>query len=440
MGANRSAAPAPQHKRLTAYFDWLAPAVKHADRVLPLQNYCKGLLLDGQRKSIEPMAARLAPDRVQRMHESLHHFVASSPWSADDLLRRVREYVLPQMEKAGAVRSWIVDETSFQKWGNHSVGVARQYCGRLGKKENCQVSVSLSIATESCSLPIAWRLYLPESWANDAERRKTAGVPERIRFQTKPQIALEQIRESVEQQVPVGVVLADSVYGCDQEFRSGVAKLNLQYAVAVKSTTTFWALDRQPLPPKPPTAGRRAAKRLRRDADHQPFTAAELAHCLPGKSWHQVEWREGSKKKLQSRFAAVWGRPAYGDDRKTQLQAEQWILIEWPADHAEPSRYWLLNLPANTSLQQLVETTMRRWMIERDYEELKQEVGLGDYEGRNWLGLHHHASLCIAAYGFLVAERNRFSPSARVGHLALCSPRIPARFRARGSPNPCGTA
>lgn len=231
--------------------DWLAQAVGHADRNLPLRNYCTGLLLDGERKSVEPMAARLAPDHVQSMHESLHHFVAQAPWSDADMLRQVRNYVLPAVQKNGPVTAWVVDETSFVKKGTHSVGVARQYCGRLGKKENCQVAVSLSVASATGSLPIAWRLYLPEEWANDPKRRREVDVPKQVQFQTKPQIALAQIRQAVEDGVSPGVVLADEVYGSNREFREGVADLKLSYSLAVRCTTTVWAMERQPLPPKP---------------------------------------------------------------------------------------------------------------------------------------------------------------------------------------------
>jgi SRSO17 transposase len=436
VGAKQSSAPAPQQKRLAAYLDWLAQAVGHADRITPLHNYCKGLLLDGERKSVEPMAARLAPDQMQRTHESLHHFVAQSPWSDEEMLRKVRTHVLAAMQKTGPVTAWIVDETSFVKWGTHSVGVARQYCGRLGKKENCQVAVSLSVATESSSLPIAWRLYLPESWADDEPRRRAAGVPAEIQFQTKPQIALGQIRQAVREKVAPGILLADSVYGVDQEFRAGLAELKLQYSLGVKSTTTVWALQRQPLPPKPWRGKGRAATRLRRDQSHQPYRAEELARALPQTAWRELSWRAGSQGKLESRFAAVWVRPAYGDDRKTGLHPEQWLLIEWPVGESEPTSYWLANLPAKTSIQRLVRITKQRWMVERDYEELKQEVGLGHYEGRGWRGFHHHATLCIAAYGFLTAERNRFSPSAHIGGLGIRAARVPSHFRPRGSTCP----
>jgi SRSO17 transposase len=413
--------------------EWLAQAAGHADRNLPLQNYCTGLLLDGARKSVEPLAARLAPDHVQGMHESLHHIVAISPWNDADMLRQVRNYVLPAMQKIGPVTAWVVDETSFVKKGTHSVGVARQYCGRLGKKENCQVAVSLSVATATGSLPINWQLYLTEEWAKDEERRTETHVPEAVQFQTKPQIALAQIQRAVEDKVPAGVVLADEVYGSNREFREGVVDLKLDYSLAVRSTTTVWALENQPLPPKPWKGKGRPAKRMRRDETHQPVTVAQLARSLPEKAWREVSWREGSKATLHSRFTALRVRPAYEDDRKVALQPEQWLLIEWPTAADEPSGYWLAKLPVKISLKSLVGISKHRWVIERDYEELKSEVGLAHYEGRSWLGFHHHATLCTAAYGFLIAERSRFSPSARVGNLGLRAKPIPPQFRPRGA-------
>jgi SRSO17 transposase len=413
--------------------EWLAQAVGHVDRKLPLRNYCTGLLLDGERKSVEPMAARLAPDHVQSMHESLHHFVAQSPWSDDDMLRQVRNYVLPTMQKAGPVTAWVVDETGVVKKGIHSAGVARQYCGRVGKKENCQVAVSLSVATESASLPIVWRLYLTEEWAKDAERREEVGIPQEVQFQTKPQIALAQIQQAVQDGVSRGVVLADEVYGSNREFREGVADLKLEYSLAVRSTTTVWALERQPLPPRPWKGTGPQPTRMRRDETHRPIMVRELARQLPAQAWHEVAWREGSQEKLCSRFAALRVRPAYGDDRKGTLQPEQWMLIEWPAGTNEPSGYWLARMPANLALKRLVAISKHRWVIERDYEELKGELGLAHYEGRNWRGFHHHATLCIAAYGFLISERSRFSPSAHVGHLELRAAPIPPHFRPRGT-------
>ena len=419
---------------------WLAQAVGHADREGPLRNYCTGLLLDGERKSVEPMAARLAPDKVQGTHQSLHHFVAKSSWSDAGLLEQVRNFVLPAMEKKGPVTAWIVDETSFVKKGTHSVGVARQYCGTLGKKENCQVAVSLSVATASASLPIGFGLYLPEDWAGDADRRRECGVPDEVQFQTKPEIALALIRQAVEDGVPPGVLLADEVYGSNRDFREGVTDLKFDYSLAVRSTTTVWALEHQPLPPKAWSGKGVPAKRMRRDETHQPVTVEQLARELPKKAWRELSWREGSKEPMRSRFAALRVRPAYGDDRKGSLQPEQWLLIEWPAGAEEPSGYWLAKLPVKTSLKRLVGISKQRWMIERDYEELKQELGLNHYEGRNWRGFHHHATLCIAAYGFLIAERSRFSPSAHVENLGIREAPIPPHFQPRGAKGPRPTA
>jgi SRSO17 transposase len=435
MGSQLSFAPGPQQKRLSAYLDGLAQAAGHADRIDPLKSYCKGLLLPGERKSVEPMAALLAPDNVRSMHQSLHHLVADAPWSDEDMLAEVRRAVLPAMEKHGPVVAWIVDDTGFPKKGKHSVGVAHQYCGQLGKQDNCRVAVSLSVATWGSSLPVAYRLYLPEEWAGDSERREKAGVPVEIQFQTKQQISLDQIRRAVAAEVPRGVVLADAGYGADTQFRTDLTELGLQYVVGVKHNMTVWEPGTQPLPAiKKEREGRgRPARLLRRDKEHQPVSLKDLAMALPASAWKNVSWREGTAKTLKSRFAAVRVRPAHRDYRQTEARAEEWVLMEWPRGEAEPAKYWVSTLPPETKLKALVKTAKQRWIIERDYEELKQELGLGHYEGRNWRGFHHHGSLCIAAYGFLISERSLFSPSARVGNAGLPDHRPPASFRPRGS-------
>jgi SRSO17 transposase len=415
----------------------LAKAAGHADRYAPLQNYCKGLLLPGERKSVEPMAARLAPDNVRRMHQSLHHLVADAPWNDEEMLAEVRRQVLPSMQKHGPVVAWIVDDTGFPKQGKHSVGVARQYCGQMGKHDNSQAAVSLSVSTWNSSLPMGWRLYLPEVWCEDAERCRQAGVPEGVRFETKPEIALEQIRQALEQQVPVGVVLADAGYGKGTQFRTELTQLGLQYAVGIESNATVWEPGQGPLPAPVRKPGRGAPpKRLQRSAHHQPISVKELAFGLPSSTWKEIGWRHGSEGTLRSRFAAVRVRPAHRDYKRTEPYPEEWLLIEWPKKESEPTKYWLSTLPVMTSLRSLVKIAKHRWIIERDYEELKQELGLGHYEGRGWRGFHHHAILCIAAYGFLVNERNRFSPSARAGHVRLSAPSPPPNFRPRGSPRP----
>lgn len=434
MGS-RLSAPGPREKRFAAYIQGLADAAGHADRHIPLKNYCTGLLLPGERKSVEPMAARLAPDDVRRMHQSLHHLVADAPWNDQEVLEQVRHQVLTAMQKYGPVVAWIIDDTGFPKQGKHSVGVARQYCGQLGKSDNCQAAVSLSVSTWNSSLPIAWRLYLPEVWCQDAERCGQAGVPEGIAFQTKPEIALEQIRQALERQVPLGVVLADAGYGKGTQFRTALTQLGLQYIVGIESNATVWEPGQQPLPAPPRKPGRGAPpKRLRRAPDHQPLSVKQLAVGLPSSAWKDIGWRQGSQGILRSRFAAVRVRPAHRDEKRTEPRPEEWLLIEWPKEASEPTKYWLSNLPVQTTLKPLVKLAKHRWVIERDYEELKQELGLGHYEGRGWRGFHHHATLCIAAYGFLVSERSRFSPSVRAGHVGLRAAKPPEGFRPRGSP------
>ena len=418
----------------------LANAVGHEDRHVPLKNYCKGLLLPGERKSIEPMAARLDAENVQRMRQSLHHLVAKARWSDADLIEEVRSQVLSAVRKQGPVVAWIVDDTGFPKKGKHSVGVTRQYCGQLGKQENCRIAVSLSVATWDSSLPIAYRLYLPREWAEDSERRKKAEVPEEVEFQTKPEIALDQIRAAVAAQVARGVVLADAAYGINTEFRDGLTQLELQYVVGVQSSLTVWEPGKQPLPAKPRGKMGRPPRLLQRSADHQPVSVKQLAIRLPSSAFREVTWRKGTERKLRSRFAAIRIRPAHRDYEKAAPHAQEWLLIEWPRSEPEPAKYWISTLSANTPLKALVKMAKHRWIIERDYQELKQELGLGHFEGRNWRGFHHHATLCIAAYGFLVAERSRFSPSARAGHLGFVAPGPAPDFRPRGSPRSPRTA
>ena len=429
-------APGPQEKRFAAYMDGLAQAAGHADRATPLKLYGAGLLLPGERKSVEPMAARLAPDNVRRMHQSLHHVVADAPWSDEAVLAQVQSHALTAMRQKGPVEAWIVDDTGFPKKGRHSVGVARQYCGQVGKQENCRVAVSLSVSTIQASLPIAWRLYLPHEWADDRARRKQAGVPEEVQFETKPAIALEQIRAAVDQGVPQAPVVADAGYGTDSQFREALRELELPYVVGIMSSVSVWKPGQAPLSKTKWKGIGRPTKLLRRDRRHQPIAVKELAHSLPASAWKTVTWRQGTKQSLRSRFAAVRIRPAHRDYWRSQPHPEEWLLLEWPRREAEPTKYWLSTLPADTKLGDLVRLAKQRWIIERDYQELKQELGLGHFEGRGWRGFHHHATLCIAAYGFLVAERSRFSPSARTGQLQLRAPQLPPDFKPRGSPRP----
>ena len=427
-----------QAERLQAYLDGLTEAAGHADRRVPMENYTKGLMLPIERKSVEPMAARLAPGNVRQMHQSLHHVVADAAWSDDALLKQVRSQVLPIMTRKHSLAGWIVDDTGFPKKGTHSVGVARQYCGQLGKQDNCRVAVSVSLATEEASIPAAYRLYLPETWANDGERRKQVGVPKEIRFQTKPEIALGQIRSLVNEDVPRGVVLADAAYGDDSGFREGLVSLGLSYAVGIKSSTTLWPPGIMPLPPRPKGKIGRPPRLQRRDEQHQPLSAKDLALCLSSTDLRKVSWREGTRGMMRSRFAATRVRVAHRDYWRKEPHPEQWLLIEWPTGEKEPTKYWLSNLPEAITLRKLVAIAKLRWRIERDYEELKQELGLGHFEGRNWRGFHHHATLSIAAYGFLVLQRCLFPPSAnsrplQAANIQIHLPRVQSDYTPRGA-------
>ena len=426
-------------RRFAAYVEHLAQAVGHADRVAPLKAYCTGLILPGVRKSVEPMAARLEPARVQAAHQSLHHFVAKADWSDEALLALVRAEVLPEMERHGPIRAWVVDDTGFPKKGRHSVGVARQYCGQIGKQDNCQVAVTLSVASLHASLPIAYKLYLPELWVEDWERRAKAGVPEGVSFRTKPEIALDQIRSALAAGVSPGIVLADAGYGVDTGFRTALTDLGLPYSLGIQSSTTLWPPGQAPLPPKPWSGRGRPPTRVRRDPDHTPLSAKDLAKALPREAWQIVSWREGTNATLISRFTAVRVRPAHRDHLRHEPWPEEWFLVEWPEGEQEPTKYWLSTLPPQTAITDLVEQAKLRWRIERDYQELKQEIGLGHYEGRGWRGFHHHASLCIAAYGFLVSERGRIPPSGPETAI-LQAPRLPDGYRPRGASHQAGAA
>jgi SRSO17 transposase len=422
--------------RFAAYVEAISMALGHADRAAPFRSYCTGLLLPGDRKSVEPMAARIEPSRVRAAHQSLHHFVAKADWSDDDVLAAVRAHVLPAIEQQGPIRAWIIDDTGVPKKGTHSVGVARQYCGQLGKQDNCQVAVTLSVANDHASLPIAHRLYLPRPWADDGERRARAGVPDEMTFQTKPEIALAQISAALQAGVATATVLADAGYGVDTEFRDGITTLGLSYVVGVQSTTSLWSPGVMPLPPKKWSGNGRPPSLIRRDDKRKPVSAKELAIGLPSRAWRRVTWREGSNTTLTSRFAAVRVRPAHRDYNRTKPRPEEWCLIEWPKGEPEPTKYWLSTLSARISRRALVNITKLRWRIERDYQDLKQELGLGHYEGRGWRGFHHHATICIAAYGFLIIERAALPPSGERRTAFLPISRLSGSYRPRGSPDP----
>ena len=413
----------------------IAGHLGHADRVEPFRGYCTGLMLPGERKSVEPMAARVAPMAVRSAHQRLHHFVADATWSDAAVLGAVRSHVLRAAGKRlGTPEVLIIDDTGFPKKGIHSVGVARQYCGQLGKQDNCQVAVSLSLANEHYSVPVGYRLYLPKDWSGDVKRRKQGKVPAGIAFATKPVIALRLIDEALVTGASPVTVVADAGYGIDTAFRDQLSARKLPYVVGITKAVSVWPEGATPLPPAPWSGQGRKPKLLRRDAQHQPVSVKALAKALAPRQWQMVTWREGTNQALTSRFAAVRVRCAYRDYWRSELRAEEWLLIEWPKDETEPIKYFLSTLPARTSVQELVRVAKLRWRIERDYQELKQEFGLDHFEGRGWRGFHHHATLCIAAYGFLLAERLAHPKKTVQPPFLGEIPAVPEGFRPRGAP------
>ena len=413
--------------RFERYAEVMVDALGHADRAQPARWYLRGLMLPGQRKSVEPMAARVHPQDVRSAHQSMHHLVADSEWSDTALLAAVTREVVPVLSRAGAVPCfWIIDDTGFRKYGKHSVGVARQYCGQLGKTDNCQVAVSLSLATVEGSVPLSYRLYLPQEWCDDTRRRKQAGVPKDIAFATKGALAWVQIEAALAAGMPRGTILMDAAYGDEAALRDRLSAHGLPYAVGIRPLTTVWWETHQPALAPAPSGRGRPRTRVVRDETHPPIGVRELALALPGAGYRKITWREGTNAALSSRFARVRVRAAQGG----QARAEEWLLIEWPKGETEPTRYFLSTLPADISFKALVATVKMRWRIEADYRELKQEVGLGHYEGRNWRGFHHHASLCIAAYGFLMRER---LSGVKKNAARLKAPPVPKGFHPRGA-------
>jgi SRSO17 transposase len=402
--------------RFVAYVEELTSVIGHADRALPLRDYCAGLLTAEGRKSVEPMAAVTAPAQVSVQHQKLLHFVGEGNWSDERLLAKVRELVIPAIERHEPIKAWIIDDTSYPKQGTHSVGVHHQYCGQLGKQANCQVAVTLSIANHHASLPIAYRLYLPKDWVDDAQRRRRAHVPEAIGFKTKPQIALTQIRAALAAGVARGVVLMDASYGTNSALRAGVSALALTYVAAILPTVKVRAVA---------------------DPDER-VSVKQLARGLPKHAWRTITWRDGSAAPLRSRFARVLVRTA--PIRGAATRPEETLLIEWPNGEAAPTKYWLANVDKKISFRGLVDIAKMRWRIERDYQDLKQEIGLDHYEGRGWRGFHHHGTLCIAAYGFLISERETIPPSGPRSSGMFAKPAISGGYRPRGAAAAAPTA
>ncbi len=421
----------PREHRFREYVDRLAQTLGHRDRHEPLRAYLTGLCLPGERKSVEPMAARVDPRHVRARHQSMHHLVANAAWDDAAVLRIARDWVLTELERHGPVAAWLVDDTAFPKKGRHSVGVAHQYCGTLGKQANCQVAVTVTLANEAVSVPAAERLYLPAEWARDRTRRRLAKIPPTVTFRPKWQIALEQILALHGEHVPRAPVVADAGYGVAIEFREALTAQAIPYVLGVREDTQVWPPGVTPRPPRRRRRRGRPPRHLQDPTHQPPVRLSTLGERLPLATWSTVTWREGTRGPMRARFVALRVRPAPAH-RRQHVAPVEWVLSEWPLDEARPTKYYLSTLPDSTPLAMLVRLTHLRWRIERDYQELKDEFGLDHFEGRGWRGFHHHGALCIAAYAFLAAERARLSPPEPLSFLRPA--RLPRGFTPRGAP------
>jgi SRSO17 transposase len=381
--------------RLVDFADEMLASLARRDQRRWGEVCLRGLMLDGKRKSIEPMAARLADGDEQ----CLQQFVNQSPWAWEPVRKRLARRLSTAVEP----EAWIVDDTGFPKFGRYSVGVARQYCGALGKVGNCQIGVSINAATDAASCPLDWRIFLPEEWDGDEERRAQARVPPEERHRPKWRLALEMVDELRGWGLAPPVLLADAAYGEITEFRVGLEERELDYVVQVKAGTSAYVEQVRPQSTAYAGTGRPPMPRYREKRS----SLRVLALTADQDALQTVSWREGTRGRLSSRFLALRIRPANVQLRRAAADELPlaWLLCEWPDGEAEPSKYWLSNLPAATSLERLVSLATLRWRIEHDYRELKDALGLDHFEGRSYRGWHHHVTLVSLAHGFLTLER-----------------------------------
>jgi SRSO17 transposase len=383
--------------RLEEFLVTMLASVGRSERRHHGSLYVQGLLLDGERKSIEPLAERVPEGNVQ----ALQQFVGQSPWAWEPVRRLLAQHMEEELLPAAG---WIVDDSGFPKQGKESVGVARQYSGTLGKVGNCQVAVAVHLTTETESMPLDWALYLPQAWIEDGERCRKAGVPESTSFRTKIALALELIDHLLAWGLSRQPVLADAGYGNNTEFRQGLVDRQLHYVVGVESNTAVWEKPTQRVQPRSRASRGRPRRPYYRG---QPTALRDLAAALPAESWRTLTWRQGSQGPQRGRFAACRVQPAHGHVQdRPELQAV-WLLIEWPPEAEAPTNYWFSNLAQGVSLRRLVRLAKLRWRVEQNYQQLKEELGLDHYEGRGWPGWHHHVTLVCLAYAFLLLERQR---------------------------------
>jgi SRSO17 transposase len=388
-------------RRLSEYFDGVGDILSNKCRRASFAMYATGLLSDGERKSAEPIAARACgdPAKVDAVHTRLLHFVKDSVWSDRDVRLFAARYGIDAICRREPIESWIFDDTGFLKQGKHSVGVQRQYTGSAGKVTNCQIGVSLSLASRSYHLPVDFELYLPASWMDDPDRRRKARIPQHLEFETKIELAMAMLERAVADELPPGIVLADSFYGDSSEFRAKVRSFNLDYAVAVERRTKVWCMD--------------SLERRRGD----PLLIEALVKQIDPAAYRRVTWRQGTKKDLSARFAFLRVVPFTDDSSEPSTREDVWLMIEWEDGEAEPTKFYFSSLPASTSHKELVRIIKERWRTERVYEDLKGELGLDHFEGRTFPGWHHHVSVALACYAFVVAEQARRFPPSHTGSL-----------------------
>ncbi len=386
-------------RRLVEYLTQIGDVLHYAKRRASFATYALGLLGDGERKSVEPIAARACadPDTTDAAHQRLLHFLTDSEWSDRDVRRIAAQYAISEMSPRAPIDSWIVDDSGWLKQGRHSVGVQRQYTGSAGKITNCQIGVSLTLANRLDHVPIDFELYLPKSWTEDVARRREARIPDEIQFRTKPELAIEMIRRAVANRLPRAPVLADTAYGDSSEFRNAVRALGLDYAVAVSSHTKVWCCDR---------LARRRGEAL---------SVEELATRMR-RHFRRTTWRQGSKRPLSARFAVRRVVPFHDDGISPSVREDVWLLMEWEDGETAPTKFYFINLDPKIAMtkKKLVRLVKQRWRTERVYEDMKGELGLDHFEGRRFRGWHHHVSVALCCFAFVVAERCRaFPPSAR---------------------------
>ena len=395
--------PRPQIEelRIKRYFDTvIGPELQQTRQRKSFAAYALGLLGEGERKSGEPIAARSASgideaDRVkqaQQGQDRLLHFLGYSPWSDEAVRLAASRYAIEAFEKLEPVTTWTIDDTGFPKQGTHSVGVHRQYSGTLGKVGNCQIGVSLSVATSSEHLPIDFELYLPEKWASDDGRRAEVGIPEGVGFTTKIDLAIGMIRRAKRHEIPGDILLADAAYGQSWEFREAVRQESLDYGVGIQTNTRVWMLD---------------SKGRRRD---EPIRVDDLARALGRSAFRRVTWRGGTKARMSSTFCFRRVKVEQKDGQTTAEREPVWIVIEWPEREESATKFMLTTLPRRMSKKRIVRTLKERWRTERAYQEMKGELGLDHFEGRSFRGWHHHVSVVLSCYAFVVAERRRLFP------------------------------